>query len=170
MKTLALYFAVTAHLVAAQPSEDYVQTAELSAYVSHFLRYHDTRRAEALELVPIVVEVANEYDFDPLLVGVVITFESSWTSGITARTRHRERGLMQVHGRAAKGADLSTPRGQILAGVKWLDFCRQKCGDNRVKVLSAYQTGRCGHIASAKQRLAAYKKAVEKFRKSNEAL
>lgn len=125
-----------------------------------------TRLRKALLYVPLVEREARNQNWDPLLIGVNITEESGWKANIVSKSRHRERGLMQVHGVAARGFDLSSPRGQIRAGVTWLSRGRIKCGNSLPSVLSYYMTGSCNqtNLPAVKRRLRKYENAKRRFR------
>ncbi len=140
------------------------QIKQIEDYVDHFLQDVSKKwRRDAKKLVPTVVEIANRHGVDPLLVAVITSCESSWRVGVVSKSKYKERGLMQVHGEAAKGFDLSTPEGQIEAGVVRLKKALTSCG-SILGALSHYQTsGRCKPIKHAKRRLRLYKKAKEAF-------
>lgn len=139
----------------------------LSNYVEWFFKNVKPRYTrKALEYVPIVVRECEAQNWDPLLVGVMISGESTWRSGITSESSLAEQGLMQVHGRAAEGYDLSDPVQEVRAGVSWLSECREVCGDELSKILSCYGTGSCNktHLPFIRRRLRVYRKMTKKFR------
>jgi len=114
------------------------------------------------EYAPLVVRFAQKYEIDPLLLAVVISCESSWRIDVIGKMG--EHGLTQIHGLAGRPFehDLHTAKGQIEAGARWLSIQIERCG-GIVEGLSAYMTGRCKKIDSARRRYRAYKKAREQF-------
>lgn len=145
--------------------------AVLEAYVTDFLkpisktRVYKKRLAFALELIPSVVTHAKLQGIDPLLVAVIISFESSWD--FTAVGKLGERGLMQTHGRAAKGFDMADPVQQVAAGCAHLARALEFCKGDVPGALSRYGTGDgCRPLARfVKWRLKAYRRAVKRYRK-----
>lgn len=120
-------------------------------------------RKRALKLVPYVVHHANDKGIDPLLIAVLVSCESNWN--INAIGGVGEKGLMQVHGMAAKGFDLSTPDGQLDAGTTHFRRALDKCG-NIHDAIVAYATGSCeGNFPKANMRIWLYRNAVKKFRR-----
>lgn len=75
-----------------------------------------------------------------IIVGIIY-MESSFHSSVVGFAR-REIGLMQVHGVAARGCDLTNDVGQIECGTSWLRKCFDQCGTMR-GALTAYATGSC---------------------------
>lgn len=144
-----------------------VQADPLTEYVSWYLRIYPYRLDQALTYVPIVNTEARAQNWDPLLVGVIISCESSWTGGIVSQSTLGEQGLMQVHGVAARGFDLSTPEGQIAAGVTWLTRSRERCGDDLPRIIARYMTGSCGKVGlwRVQRRLRLYREASWRFGK-----
>jgi hypothetical protein len=90
----------------------------------------------------VIVQEAEQAGFDPLLIGVLIGKESSFKTDVTGFAKG-EIGLLQVHGRCAKGYDLTQPAEQIRAGVGCLVIGRDKCGDDLRRILTAYASGSC---------------------------
>jgi len=137
---------------------------ELWAY-SHwrFNNINPRRRRAAQALIPKVIYYAKKYQLDYLLIAVVMHAESSWRPG-SYNPHKGERGLMQVHGVAARGFDLDTIDGQIESGVKFLKFCIDKCG-SIAGGLAYYQTGyKCEPFRLSKRRHRLYKNALKRFR------
>ena len=94
-------------------------------YVRKFHESVSKKRANAaIALVPLVVSTCEKHGVDPLLVAIMISFESSWRpESVGARG---ERGLLQVWGLAAKDYDTKTTDGALEAGVVWLKNCIDK--------------------------------------------
>lgn len=84
---------------------------------------------------------ATVEDVDAELLLVVSFLESSWRTGAVGALG--ERGLMQVHGQAAKGCDLQTRRGQLDCGAAWLQHSYEVCGRDWRRGLTMYATGAC---------------------------
>jgi hypothetical protein len=135
----------------------------LAAYIASFFSgLYPAREARARSYIPIIIEEADRNTLDPLLIAAVITWESSWRTD--ARSRKGAVGLMQVMGEAARGYDLTTPRGQIAAGTRWLRVRLNECG-TLLTALNAYQVGRCKPvIKGARWRYKDYQRARERFR------
>jgi len=144
---------------------------ELRAYITDFMRpisktrVYKKRLAAALNLVPVVIEHSKAQKIDPLLVAVIISYESSWD--FTAVGKLGERGLMQTHGRAARGFDMTDPAQQIAAGCAHLARALRDCQGDLSGALSRYGTGgECRPVARfVKWRLQAYQRAVRRYRK-----
>jgi soluble lytic murein transglycosylase-like protein len=145
--------------------------AVLEAYVIDFLkpisktRVYKKRLRDALRLIPSVVTHAKLQGIDPLLVAVIISYESSWD--FTAVGKLGEKGLMQTHGRASRGFDMTDPVQQIAAGCAHLARALEFCKGDLPGALSRYGTGGgCRPVARfVKLRLRAYRKAVKRYRK-----
>lgn len=95
---------------------------------------------------------ADNYNIDPLIVIIVIWAETRGVLNVDGNIG--ERGLMQCHGVAADGCDLSTPRGQIDCGARWLRAKLDQCGGDVLGALTAYQRkgGTCGPTVSGSRR------------------
>jgi soluble lytic murein transglycosylase-like protein len=141
------------------------ESQEVNDYVAWFLQHYPKRRARALSYVPLVIHWCEYYYVDPLLVSIMISKESSWRPDVRGRS-HGEYGLMQVHGRKSiRGFDMTTPAGQIQAGVKRLKFAIDKCS-TLIQAINHYGTGYCKPVRKfAKRRMRIYKRAVKQFRR-----
>jgi len=143
---------------------------ELEAYVSTFLhtvrlmRSYEQRKADALGTIPLIIKFCDQYDIDPLLVAVVMTFESSWRPNVTGS--RGELGVMQTMPRHFRSFDLSTPEGQIHAGVSHLRASLDACGGDLEQGLNYYGSGRCKPVLKfVRWRVNAYRRAIKRFRK-----
>lgn len=87
-----------------------------------------------------IVEAADGAGVPWAVLLVIARYESSYDP--SAVGGKGERGLVQVHGEAAAGHDLTTPAGQLAAGAGWYAHCLERCGD-RLGALRAYQSGSC---------------------------
>ncbi len=75
-----------------------------------------------------------------ILVAILAFKESSYrTEAVGGRG---EIGLMQVHGKATNGCDLTSRVGQLQCGSRWLGKAYEKCGTWQ-GALSAYASGNC---------------------------
>ena len=153
------------------PADTRADEAEiLRIYITDFLqpisktRSYRKRLAVALKLVPSIIAHARLQEIDPLLVAVIISAESSWDFAAVGKLG--ERGLMQTHGRASRGFDMSDPVQQIAAGCAHLARALKFCKGDLPGALTRYSTGgECRPIASfVSWRLRAYKRAVKKYR------
>jgi soluble lytic murein transglycosylase-like protein len=134
-----------------------------------FLKIYKTRQKKAATYIPIIIEECEKHDVDPLLIGLIISKESSWLPNVRGFAK-KEKGLMQVHpkGVCANGQNLNTPRGQIKAGVKCFRLSLNKCGGSTIQALNMYATGRCKPIIkSARKRYREYKKLKRKYDTNN---
>jgi len=130
-------------------------------HIEWFFAKAPAGKSAALELAPMVTEIALEHSVDPLLVAVLVGCESSWRTKVAGSVG--ERGLLQVHGDAAIGYDLTKPREQLNAGVTRLLAARAACGEELVNVLAHYQAGSCKPIAAARYRANLYAEAWERL-------
>jgi hypothetical protein len=138
---------------------------EVSLFCDDWFKDRKRRnRKSADRFIEIVAEETALRGIDPLAVSMVISRESAWMSNVIGKKRN-ERGLMQVHGVAAKGFDISTPRGQIQAGVNHLRVCLDKCGDYDGAFRCYATRGHCnGRWKKARERFEQYNRAVALFR------
>ena len=139
-------------------------SADVETYISTFLKNTPARRAKALKLAPVVIAESRAMEFDPLLVAVLISLESSWKTDATGGIG--EIGLMQVlpGGVCAKGQDLTTAHGQIKAGVNCLKLSRDACGDDLTRILTMYASGKCVSKSNRTKRLV--EKRIRIYRRS----
>jgi hypothetical protein len=141
---------------------------ELDRYLDWWLRHYPYRRMKAQIYSQMAVKWAGVYRIDPLLVGIIISLESSWIpSAIGSKT---EQGLMQVHPSNARDLDLRHPDDQIQAGCRLLRKCFDRCKGHTLRALNCYGTkgGKCRPALSfAKRRLRIYKRAISQFRSKN---
>jgi hypothetical protein len=92
-------------------------------------------------LAEYIAEASAFYDLPWNLMTAIIFKESSFLP--TVQGKLGEKGLTQVHGRAAMGCDLKTPRGQVLCGARWLRHCTDYyCKGNMRYGLAKYASGR----------------------------
>lgn len=132
-------------------------------YILAFLGpLRDVRWRRVPFLARTIVDAASRYGLDPLLVAVVVRYESSYWEARKGATRGRgrhkrpadptadpllgakgEKGLMQVWGSAASGCDLSTAEGQLDCGCRWLASRIASCDGDIACGLSRYQGKTC---------------------------
>lgn len=117
----------------------------------------DSRWANAARFEELLVDAAEAQGIDPALFVAMAFLESSFDPKAVGKLG--EKGLVQVHGMAKRGCDLSTPEGQAACGARWLQVGVSECGghvvldwDKCVKTaspgacsggLSAYASGSC---------------------------
>ena len=148
----------------ADPDGGVDQADGLEEYLKDRFYWSPRLAARAIGYLPIVKRWADKTGLDPYLIATVISYESSWN--YKALGKLEEFGLMQAHGRAARGFDLSTPEGQVGAGATWLAKGLKACKGSILGALSFYQTkGKCKPIGSARRRLDHYTDAVNTYRK-----
>ena len=97
------------------------------------------RMNNAIKLIPVIIKSAGD-TIDPLFIAVTIGCESSWETGAVGAIG--EQGLMQVHGQAATGYDLTRSDEQIRAGTNHLKAHWKRCGTAKGAV-TGYLTGQC---------------------------
>jgi hypothetical protein len=142
----------------------------LSEYVEWFHRNMSPRYAEkAKGLIPTVVKYSHEYRVDPLVIGCIISFESSWRNFSGALG---EVGPMHVMpGKWASEFNLSTLDGQIEAGVyRWTLARRCKTLE---RALTHFGAGGCKSksqrtISKMKYRRTYIGRMTKKFRNREE--
>jgi len=142
---IAIFALVSLFLLPAEATEAGQETARVDCGIRWLLRDapHWGLAANDLardEMAGQIAQAARAHGVPPLLLAVVVYRESSFD--VSAEGHAGERGLLQVHGLAARGCDLSTAAGQLDCGARWLATCRETCGDWR-GAMSAYVSGRC---------------------------
>jgi hypothetical protein len=132
----------------------------VDGYISQFLKSTPNRRAQALKLTPVIVAESRAVRIDPLLVAVIISLESSFRHDVKGDIG--EVGMMQVvpGGVCARGHDLTTPAGQIKAGVHCLKLSRDVCGNDLTRILTMYASGRCVSKSKRTHRMINHRIAV----------
>jgi hypothetical protein len=112
---------------------------------------NDPRWALADDYETMLVEVAESEGIDPALFIAMAFLESSFDPKAVGNIG--EKGLVQVHGKAARGCDLTTPRGQAVCGAQWLVTVSGECGGavalDREKCLKTGSLGACSGGLSA---------------------
>ncbi len=108
--------------------------------------YAEIVHKKAFPLIPIVVKYSKQYNtknhkIDPVLMMLFVRLESSFDPKAIG-TSHKEKGLMQCHGVAAKGCDFSTADSQIKCGIKWFAMWLKKCKTIR-GAITGYASGQC---------------------------
>jgi hypothetical protein len=151
-----------------EPSTDFVAISEVEQWIGYYLHYRPKHFYRAVEYAPIIVDTIKKYGIQRsdthLVVSTIITLESAWLYDAIG-FKLQEQGLMQVHGRCARGFDLSTPRGQIEAGVNCFRICLETCNNNLEQAINKYGTGYCRPIRSfVARRLRLYRKIVKRVR------
>lgn len=91
-----------------------------------------------IELVRAFDAAALDVDLDVGLLLSIGYHESAFKAD--AKGKIGEVGIMQTHGLALVGQDVSTLKGQVLAGARWLRKCVDKCGTIE-KGLALYASG-----------------------------
>lgn len=116
------------------------------------------------EKIEAVVDAANEYRLDPLLVAVFVSLESSWDEHSVGEAG--EKGLMQVHTvYARRGFDLQDSTQQIQAGARWLRKCIDTCKGNLRQGVNMYTAGTCtAPWVGLQKRMQLYRTAVKTYR------
>lgn len=94
------------------------------------------------KLAGIIIDAGDAYGEDPYLLTVMFYCESTFRTSAIGPSRG-EVGLGQVHGMAARGCDLSHPRGQAMCSARWLARARALCDGSDEQTLTAYAVGRC---------------------------
>jgi soluble lytic murein transglycosylase-like protein len=161
MKYLIVLLIFIAGWFATEPAES-MENPHI-AYVEHFLRLYPKRLENARTVLPIVESTAVKHGFDPLIPAVIISCESAWKSGASGSVG--ELGLMQVHGRCARKQDLSTPKGQIAAGMACLAMARDACDGSLTQTITMYMSGSCRARTERTKRVVARRvRIIERWR------
>lgn len=92
------------------------------------------------DMATMIAEAAEAAQVPPLLLTVLAKRESSFSKD--AIGSRGEVGILQVHGLAARGCDLSTAEGQLACGAKWLRKAFDMCGSWE-RAIAAYAAGYC---------------------------
>jgi soluble lytic murein transglycosylase-like protein len=162
---IPILFLYTMTAMATEFNNQTQATIEITEYLED--RYKGLKpkfKRRALKLVPLVVEYSEKYNLDPLLVSILISSESNWN--VDSIGSIGERGLMQVHGIAARGHDLTKPEGQLAAGTAHFRRALDQCQGDLKKAFTAYATGSCDkNFLKAQRRMRLYKNAIKKFRR-----
>jgi len=136
------------------------QVSRIERYIKSFFGgLYPTRQAAALSYIPAIVVDAEQAVIDPLLVAVVISYESAWKAGDVGPLG--EKGLMQIKPRPGLRPP-EKPLDSIRHGVQLLASAIRECG-SVLGGLSKYQSGRCAPvIRAAKFRYRKYQEAKGK--------
>jgi hypothetical protein len=98
--------------------------------------------AHRREMAELIAQAADAANVPRGLLTVIAYRESSFN--MEAIGAIGEVGLVQVHGIAARGCDLSTAFGQLSCGSAWLRRGFELCGgESWDRALTAYATGKC---------------------------
>jgi hypothetical protein len=152
VKIITLVFiavAIASSVRAQDPVEAFI-ALKLEHAPRHYLYDADARARFVAELRA----AGAAHDIDPALLAVISYLESSWMPGAVGGIG--ERGVMQVHGAAADGCDLSTRRGQLDCGAAWLRRSYDACG-SWPGALTMYATGACKPRTDRVKRLVKYR-------------
>lgn len=153
-------------VIVAQDAPESSQSHEevVSAYLDWMFRRTDGRSLrEAKKLIPQVVAASLAEDLDPLLVAVVVYCESTWSPKATGKIG--EVGLMQVHGMATTGFDVTTIEGNLAAGCAWLASRIRRYGFEGG--MAAYVGG---SVKRAEWRIQCYREAQKRHGRVREPL
>ena len=80
-------------------------------------KQYEKRLNDAVSYIPIIIKYSKQYEIDPFLATYILARESSFKMHGIGKAKG-EKGLMQVHGLAAKNQNLKTADGQIKAGIR----------------------------------------------------
>jgi hypothetical protein len=111
---------------AEQPTRDPPQGAIAFLLERDHTPPKDHRWTEAEAFEKVLIGAALDHGIDPALFIAMAYRESSFET--TARGRMGELGLVQVHGKAARGCELKTAEGQARCGAAWLARVTLECG------------------------------------------
>ena len=126
--------------------DSFAGESQLEKYVIDFFSQSRPQKMNrALKHVPMVIYESQELNFDPLLIGVIISLESGWNSNAISDDGYNTIGLMQVHpdGPCSTGYRLKDPRENVQAGLNCLARCRSTCDGTLKQTLTKYASGRC---------------------------
>jgi hypothetical protein len=137
LQTFVYIFTFVGLVVYAQPSP----TQEVENYITDWAKLAPNVSRRAVAYVPLIIETAEKYELDPVLIAVIISLESSFDFNKIGK--RGELGLMQVWGVCARGCDLQTPAGQIDCGCRCLRKSMDICGGDVAAGLNMYASGRC---------------------------
>ena len=107
------------------------------------------RSGEIVEIARSCVSTEARYGVPCLMLVAMMHHESRFDS--TARGAVGERGLLQVHGVAARGCELDTIAGQVDCGAVWLMHAYAHCHEDWFGALTAYAAAnKCKPVANSK--------------------
>jgi len=89
-----------------------------------------------------VKEFASQHNINPKLVASIIQVESSWKHD--AKGKAGELGLMQLMPATAKAfgvSDRLDPKENVLGGIRYLAYCKQKTGKAYIRCYNAGEKG-----------------------------
>jgi soluble lytic murein transglycosylase len=155
---LALLFACASPMISVnKASADYQQTQRLAALISQEIpsernkakKVRKDEKLDVFEFARHVVRLSRDYEVDPLLVLAIIKVESGFKP--TARSYVGAIGLMQVmpvviravgsEVAVSNKAELYDPYKNVLLGIHYFTFLRDKYENNLQHALSAYNLG-----------------------------
>ena len=145
--------------------------AELTAQIQDWLRpvaktrAFGQRYAEAVQMIPYILDSCEKYNVDPLRVAILAREENSWYQ--RGWGDDGEVGPLQVMPKWFKAFNLNTLNGQIDAGVWWIGRGMKECKGDGALSFNWYFKGKCGKVPTekAQRRENLYQKAVEKYRR-----
>jgi hypothetical protein len=144
--------------------------AELTAHIQDWLqpvaktRAFGQRYAEAVQMIPYILDSCEKYDVDPLRVATLAREENSWYQ--RGWGDKGEVGPLQVMPKWFTQFNLNTLEGQIEAGVWWIGRGMEKCKGDGARAFHWYAFAKCGNVPSekARRRQKLYERAVKKYR------
>lgn len=143
---------------------------ELTDYVNWFHRHMKPQYAKnARKIIPPTVKYAQKHGVDPLLLGCLFSFESSWRNFEGIRGELGPGNVMPGKWIKQLGLELKTLDGQIEAAAVILAKSFEDCGGNLQRAITYYACGKCvsqSPVTKRKMRYRVeyYKRTVKKFR------
>lgn len=158
MKEILVYLIIVFVITLASYSSESAEKQTVEQYVSHFLRIYPERNDRAQNLIPKIKKLSKKNGIDYRIVVVMVTMESAWRTDAVGTIG--EIGLMQIHGVCRMGHDLSTPLGQIKAGIMCLRLSRDACDGSDEQMVAMYASGNCKSESVRTQRLVRRRLAI----------
>jgi hypothetical protein len=111
-----------------------------------------TKITEAVE------EASETFDIDKFELAGVFYFESSFDYTAESKSKLKEYGLGQVHGRAKNacsknGYSLHNIKGQVMCTAYLLNKLKKDCGGSSTRGMYKYMSGKCKGTPRAKRML-----------------
>ena len=124
--------------------DSFAGESQLEKYVAHFHQnVSQSRLNRALKYIPMVETESTAAGFDPVLIGVLISLESSWLPDSLGKIG--EKGFLQVvpDSVCSKGFDLDDTTQSLRAGLNCLKMHQVHCDGTLEQTLTSYASGRC---------------------------
>lgn len=144
--SVLLCFAFMCSILNADMQTD-MQTYDIVAYIQKFVvNKKDRRYKKAIKTAEQIMYASKKYDVPHQDLTVILRYESSFYKNVK-NGKAGEHGMGQfwpggvaMHSAKKAGLDLRTWKGQIEGVALWYKHCLDKCNNDTLSALNAYQT------------------------------